>query len=65
MDWDDVRPTPAKLITVGEPLHTLSVSDLKERIVALEAELQRVKDEISAKQAHEQAAASFFKKNRE
>jgi len=62
MDWDDVRPTPAKAITLGEPLDVLSVSDLQERLAALEAELQRVKREITAKQAHEQAAAAFFKK---
>lgn len=62
MDWDDVRPTIGKTITVGEPLEVLSLSDLEERIAALEAEIVRVKSEMAAKQAHEQAAAAFFKK---
>ncbi len=62
MDWDDVRPTPAKQIVIGEPLGTHSVSDLHERVAALEAELHRVKSEIAAKQAHEQTASALFKK---
>ena len=61
MDWDDVQPKSRKAITIGEPLQTLSVSDLHERVAALEDEIRRVKSEIAAKQAHEQAAAAFFK----
>jgi uncharacterized small protein (DUF1192 family) len=61
MDWDDVQPKSLKAITVGEPLQTLSVSDLEERVAALEEEIRRVKAEIAAKQAHEKAAAAFFK----
>ena len=61
MDWDDVQPKSRKAITVGEPLQTLSVSDLEERVSALEDEIGRVKTEIAAKQAHEKAAAAFFK----
>ena len=62
MDWDEVRPQQAKAITVGESLLTLSVGDLEERIKALEKEIERVRAELSAKRAHEQAAASLFKR---
>jgi uncharacterized small protein (DUF1192 family) len=38
------------------------VGDLEERIKALEKEIERVRAELSAKRAHEQAAASLFKR---
>lgn len=62
MDWDEVRPKPHSTITVGQPLHELSVSDLEERLAALRAEIQRVEQEIAAKRAHEQAASALFKR---
>jgi uncharacterized small protein (DUF1192 family) len=61
MDWDDVRPQP-KAATVGEPLGNLSVRELEERIAALEREILRVRAELQAKRAHEEAAASIFKR---
>jgi uncharacterized small protein (DUF1192 family) len=62
MDWDDLKPKPAPVITVGEDLRTLSVGELEQRIVALTAEIERVRQELQAKQAHEAAAASVFKR---
>jgi uncharacterized small protein (DUF1192 family) len=61
MDWDEARPKASKAITVGEDLTTLSVAELSERIVALTAEIERVKAELQTKKAHEAAAAALFK----
>ena len=60
MDWDEVRPKPA-VAAIGEPLATLSVGELEARIVAFEREIARVKEELSKKRAHEEAAAKLFK----
>jgi uncharacterized small protein (DUF1192 family) len=65
MNWDDDRPSPVKpaaTVTVGEPLATLSLGELEARIAALTAEIERVRAELRAKQAHEAAAAALFKK---
>ncbi len=61
MDWDEQRPRPAKAVTLGEDLRTLSVSELEQRLVELAREADRVKAEIQAKKAHEAAASAFFK----
>lgn len=61
MDWDEHKPRPAKAITLGEDLRTLSVSELEERLVELARETDRVRGEIQAKKAHEAAAAAVFK----
>ncbi len=61
MDWDDVRPKPRAVITVGEDLSTHSLSELKERIAALEAEIERVRAELTAKAARASAADALFK----
>jgi uncharacterized small protein (DUF1192 family) len=66
MSWDDDRLSPAKpavAITVGEPLAALSIGELEARIAALTAEIERVRAEMRAKQAHEAAAAALFKKS--
>ena len=61
MDWDDVRMPTAKTVTIGEPLSTLSISELESRVSALEAEIGRVKTEIDAKRRQADAANSLFK----
>jgi uncharacterized small protein (DUF1192 family) len=62
MDWDDDRPKPARTaITVGEPLDNHSIAELEARIAALTREIDRVREEMRAKQAHEAAAAALFK----
>jgi uncharacterized small protein (DUF1192 family) len=62
MDWDDLKPKPKKAVTLGEDLTTLSVSELQARIGELEKEIERVKAELGAKKAHEEAAAAVFKR---
>lgn len=62
MDWDEHMPRPAKAVTLGEDLRTLSVSELEERLAALARETERVCSEIKAKKEHENAAAAIFKR---
>lgn len=63
MDWDDIRP-PAKseAVKIGENLDRLSISELEARISLLEAEITRVREEVDRKKAHEERAASVFKR---
>jgi len=62
MDWDELKPRPQAGITLGESLETLSVSELEARITALEQEIERVRDNLGRKKAHEAAAATIFKR---
>ena len=62
MDWDEVKPKPTMGVTLGGSLENLSVSELEARIVALEAEIERVKANLAGKKAHEAAAAAVFKR---
>ena len=62
MDWDELKPKPVKGITLGEPLESLSIGELEARIAALEAEIERVKDNVVRKRAHEAAADAVFKR---
>jgi len=61
MDWDEQRPAPAKAVTVGESLQSLSIAELEARITALTREIDRVREEVRVKKAHEAAAAAVFK----
>ena len=61
MDWDDVRQPQGGGIVVGETLERLSVGELEARIVALEAEIDRVRGELEKKRAHEAQASALFK----
>jgi len=63
MDWDDLQPKkPVRQVTVGEDLSSLSQAELEARIATLSQEIERVKAELKAKKAHEEAAASIFKR---
>ncbi len=62
MDWDDLKPKPAPTVVLGESLETLSIAELEARIAALTAEIERVRQELQAKKAHEAAAAAVFKR---
>ena len=59
-DLDDLDPRQKK--PKPRNLDDLNIEDLKEYVVALKAEIDRVEAKIKAKQSHAQAAASFFKK---
>jgi len=58
---DEDLPKPAKSLLVPPVLDMLGIDELQTYIVALEGEIARVKAVISAKDAHKQAAAAFFK----
>ncbi len=59
-DLDDLDPKQKK--PQPRNLDGMSVEELKEFVVALKAEIERVEAKIKAKQSHAAAAASFFKK---
>lgn len=46
---------------IGQPLDTLSVDELTERIAILQAEIARLEETRSRKAASRQAADAFFK----
>ncbi len=61
MDWDDLqKPTKAEIV-VGESLERASLAELEARIMALEAEIERVREEIARKKKIGDDAASVFK----
>jgi uncharacterized small protein (DUF1192 family) len=49
-------------IVLGADLYTMSVSDLEERIAAMESEIARCREAIAQRNATKDAAAAFFKK---
>lgn len=58
-DLDDLDPRQKK--SQPRNLDVMNVEDLKDYIVVLKAELERVEAKIKAKQNHATAAASLFK----
>ncbi len=59
--FDDEPQGPAKsAIVLGEDLANLSVTDLEERLAALDAEAERVNAALSAKRDGLAAANAFF-----
>jgi len=60
MDLDELLNPKPKLV-VGEPLDAISVDELQQRIVSFEAEIVRLKTEITKKQNSKAAADAFFK----
>jgi uncharacterized small protein (DUF1192 family) len=60
MSFEDLPRKPAA-ITVGEALDLLSVSELEQRVQALEAEIARTKAAMQSKLASKNAADAFFR----
>lgn len=58
---DEDLPRPSRKLLVPPPLDLLGIEELEAYIGVLEAEILRVKQAISSKQAHARAAAAFFK----
>jgi uncharacterized small protein (DUF1192 family) len=63
MDWDELKPKPAKSVAIGENLETLSLGELEARIAALHGEIVRVEAEIERKKKQASAADALFKKS--
>ena len=62
MDLEDERRQPVRQVVIGEPLTAMSITELEQRVAALEKEIERVRTELAAKRAHGDAAASLFKR---
>jgi uncharacterized small protein (DUF1192 family) len=58
---DEDLPKPARKLLVPPALDMLGIAELSEYITLLEAEIERVRAKIAAKDAAKAAAASFFK----
>ncbi len=59
MDFEDLEPR--NKTKKPKPLDDMSVSDLKDYVAALQAEIARVEAAIKAKQAHLEAMNALFK----
>ena len=59
-DLEDLDPRQKKKQPLN--LDAMNIEDLKEYVVALKAEIDRVEAKLKAKQSHASAAASLFKK---
>lgn len=60
MDWDE--PETKKKSLQPKPLDSLGIDELNDYIAQLEAEILRVRQAITAKQAARAGADSFFKR---
>jgi uncharacterized small protein (DUF1192 family) len=60
-DLDEFAPKKKQGMVIGEDLAAISVAELEQRIHDLESEIQRIRAEITAKQASKAAAAAFFR----
>ena len=60
--FDDEPRKPVRRHEIGQDLSLLSVSDLRERIVALQNEIARLEAELTAKGATKQAAEALFRR---
>jgi len=59
MDLEDFEPRKAK--AKPRDLSSFSIEELNEYIANLQAETARAQEVITAKQAHKNSAAAFFK----
>jgi uncharacterized small protein (DUF1192 family) len=59
---DDDEPRRKVVHDIGQPLDTLSVGDLEERIELLRAEIARLEAALAARQASRAAAFDVFKR---
>lgn len=63
LDTDDLEPRPVPAAKAPpKDLGVLSVAELNSYIAGLEAEIERARAAIAAKQAHRSAAESLFKR---
>ena len=60
MDLEDAPKKPTSMV-IGENLDAISVTELEQRIQALESEILRLRVEITKKQASRGAADAFFR----
>lgn len=58
--FDDDRPAKPMTHEIGADLSALSIAELKERIVLLRAEIERIEAELASKDSSRSAAESLF-----
>jgi uncharacterized small protein (DUF1192 family) len=58
---DEDLPKPARTLLAPPALDMLGIDELNDYIVLLQAEIERVRAKIAAKDAAKAAAAAFFK----
>lgn len=65
IDPDELLPRkkPANEIVLGQDLSAMSAHELEARIAALEEEIARCRDAISARSSTKAAADAFFRKS--
>jgi len=59
---EDLPKKLSKLHEIGADLSLLSVHELRERVEALQAEIERLEATMKAKQATKSAADTFFRR---
>jgi uncharacterized small protein (DUF1192 family) len=59
---DEPVKKPSKVHEIGSDLSLLSVDELRERVEALKAEIERLEVSIRSKQATRTAADTFFRR---
>ena len=64
MDEDNEPRRASTSIAVGDNLENLSIEELRERLAALQAEIERVNTALSQKSSSMAAAADIFKSGR-
>jgi uncharacterized small protein (DUF1192 family) len=60
MEEED-RPKPKLAHVLGENLDMVSIEELRQRVILLEAEITRIRAEVERKAASKSAADAFFK----
>ena len=60
MDTDEIAPPPAK--PKGPNFDVMGVAELEAHIAVLQAEIERVRAAIAAKQAYRGTADAFFRR---
>ena len=62
MEPDEVKPQSPAAGLPGEDLSMFSLKELRERVAMLEAEIDRCKEAIAAKEGARTDAEAFFRK---
>lgn len=61
MEMDPEEDLRVQSLSVGRDLELMGIAELKDYLSELEAEMERVKEKISTKGEHLNAAAELFK----
>ncbi|SEG53897.1 DUF1192 domain-containing protein [Bosea lathyri] len=59
---EDDRPRPKSVHDIGQDLSMLSLAEIDQRVEALKAEIERLMEARSKKDASRSAADAFFRK---